>query len=566
MKKIALLIAALLTITLLSVGVFAEGEFETADGELISYSGTESVVSIPMDIKNIKVGAFDESAGITCIVFNSFSCTFETGAIPAGVTVKAPESSDAHLAALRDGLPFSALDGSVSLTIKYQFTSGTEAYPTFTEDVFTGDSYSYTVPAIDGFVPNIEKVEGVAGDSDITVTVIYRSTVGDGWVIKDGRAMYVSGGSYLVDTTEEINGIAYNFDENGHLIIASGFINTDTASYYFYNSVAVTGYRVIGKSIYYFNDDGSMVKGTTFDGHEFDIGGNIIANDSIVNIGADSYYLIANELYSGYRMVDGKILYFGTDYRMVKGSVLNGYTFDAEGAITSGISATDLEISGLSDVAYTGSAIEPEISVKFNGIMLTNGVHYKLYYSDNTTPGEAKLELRGLGPVSGSASYTFKIIGDEAYTLTIRYVNVMGAPIAESYTTLIEPGEEFDIPSPEVEGYKPDQESVSGTMGNSNITISVTYTKVAEESDSETSTDTGPVESTDVTTTVSEPEESEPAESEDPSDKESGYKYDYALLIKVFIIATLITGVIIVLILNWDVIKKALTKKNGKNK
>lgn len=567
MKRFLMIISVFLLLSVLSVAAFAEGDFEIVDGELIKYSGTDSVVSIPMDVKNIKAGAFDGSVGVSCIIFNSFSCEFETGAIPKGITVKAPESSDAHLAALRDGLSFSVLDGSVNITINYQYSSGATALPSITEELFTGDSYSYNVPAIDGYAPNIKKIEGIAGDNDITVTVIYRATASDGWLIKDGRAMYVSGGSYLVDTTEEIDGISYSFDENGYLMIGSGFLTTPSGSYYFSNGTAVTGYRIIGKSIYYFNADGTMVKGTTFDGHEFDIGGNLLASDSIVTVDGSSYYLIANELYSGYRMIDGSIMYFGSDYKMVKSSTVDGYTFDENGALTSGISANDLEVTGLSDSAYTGSAVEPIITVKFKGITLTRDVHYKLYYSDNTAPGEAKIELRGLGPVKGTADFTFKIIGDEAYTLTIRYVNVMGAPIAEAYTALIEPGEEYDIPSPEVEGYKPNEESVSGTMGNSNITISVTYTKVAESSETEDSSDTTVPETTDVITETTEPVESVPAESEENDDKKSGgYNYDYALFIKVIIISTVITALIIVIILNWDAIKKALTKKKGSKK
>lgn len=563
MKRIITILSAVLLITLLSVSVFAEGEFEITDSTLVKYSGSDSTVYIPMDVKNISAGAFDGTS-VSLVIFNSFSCGFETGAIPAGVTVKAPESSDAHIAALRDGLTFSVLDGSVNITINYQYVNGEIALPSFSEDIYSGDSYSYTVPSLDGFAPNVDRVEGIAGDSDITVTVIYSSTVPDGWSVENGRAMYTKNGLYLKDTTEEIDGMPYSFDENGYLMIGSGFLNTPSGSYYFSDGYAVTGFRVIGKSIYYFNADGTMVKGTSASGFDFDIGGNLIANDTIVTIGSDSYFMIANELYSGYRMIDGSIVYFGSDYKMVKNGSVDGLSFDASGALVSGIDVSELEISGLSDVAYTGDSIEPLLTVKFNGIILTRDVHYKLYYSDNTEPGTATIELSGTGPVSGTVSLSFKIIGDEAYTLTIRYVNVMGAPVAEAYTTLIEPGEEFDVPSPTVEGYEPDQESVSGTMGNSNITISVTYTKVAETSDTSDSTDDPTTDTT--VTEKTEPDESEPAETEETNDKsEGGYNYDYSLFVKVLIIATVIAGGAIVLILNWDAIKKALSKKkNGK--
>jgi len=562
MKKILTALSVLLLVCALAFSVSAESQFEIAGSELCGYTGTDSVVYIPTEVTNIKAGAFDSATELKTVIFNSFSCTFDTGAIPAGVTVKAPESSDAHLAALRDGLSFMVLDGSIDITVNYVYASGDVALPSFTEELYSGDSYSYDVPVIEGYTPNINKIEGIAGDNDITVTVIYRSSLNDGWVIKDGRAKYVYNGSYLADTTHEIDGLAYNFDENGYLMIAAGFLNTPAGSYYFSNNVTVTGYHVIGKSIYYFNEDGTMLKGDTLGGNEFDIGGNLMGSDVIVTVGSESYYLVANELISGYRLVNGNILYFGEDYRMVKNATVDGISFDGEGHIVSGINAADLDVSGLSDSAYTGSPIEPLVTVKFKGITLTRGVHYTLSYLNNTQPGEATLEVNGIGPVSGTASYGFKIIGDEAYTLTIRYVNVMGAPIAEAYTTLLEPGEKFDVPSPEVDGYKPDQENVTGTMSQSNITISVTYTKVAETSENEDTTADTSVPSTEST----EPQESDPSETEDTNDKTGGYTYDYALFIKVLIIATVIAGGSIVAILNWEDIKKVIEKQKAKIK
>ena len=587
MRKIIAFITVFLTLSLLSLSVLAEGDFEIIDGELIKYSGSDSVVSVPSDVQNIKAGAFDGTPGVTCVIFNSLSCSFEQGALPAGALVKAPESSNAHLAALEYGLAFKALDGSVSITINYLYTSGETAYPTFTAEIFTGDSYSYPVPAIEGYAPNIKTVQGVAGDVDITVTVIYSLNEADGWVIKNGHAMYVSGGSYVVDTTVEIGGVPYSFDKSGNLIIASGFLNTPGGTYYFSNNVAVTGYRIIGKSIYLFNDDGTMVKSTSLGGYRFGADGKLQGSDVLVTMDGDVYFLVSNELFSGYKMINGSIMYFGADYKQAKSTTVNGYTFDASGSLSSGISADELEISAPSDAAYTGEALEPAVTVKFKGITLTKGVHYSLIYSDNTAPGEAKVIISGMGCVSGNTSRTFNIIGTVSYTLTIRYISVTGDIIADSYTALLEPGEKYEIPSPVIEGYEPDQESVSGTMANSNITVIVTYKQLEESSESDEPFPIDPTESTDEVSEPVDPDESNTesditesdesdsstessdginsnADSNNKDADRSGYKYDYALFIKVFIIATLIAGAAIVLILNWDRIKKALEKKNIK--
>ena len=565
MRKIIAFITVLLTLSLLSLSVLAKGDFEIVDGELIKYSGSDSVVSIPLDVQNIKAGAFDGTTGVTCVIFNSLSCSFEQGALPAGVLVKAPESSNAHLAALEYGLAFNVLDGSVNITINYLYTNGETAYPTFTAEILTGDSYSYPVPAIEGYAPNIKTVEGVAGDVDITVTVIYSLNEADGWVIKNGHAMYVLNGSYVVDTTVEIDGMPYSFDKSGNLIIASGFLNTPGGTYYFSNNVAVIGYHIIGKSIYCFNDDGTMVKGTSRGGYRFGDDGKLQGNDVLITMDGNVYFLVSNELFSGYKMINGSIMYFGSDYKQAKSTAVDGYTFDASGALISGISADELEISGPSDAVYTGDALEPSVTVKFKGISLKNGVHYSLTYSDNTAPGEANVIISGMGCVSGSTSRTFKIIGNEAYTLTIRYINVIGSPIADAYVTLVEPGEEFNIPSPEIEGYEPDQATVTGIMGSSSATIIVTYRQIEETGESDETTAPEPAESSEASSSVTESDESFADETtSDSSTIDSGYKYDYALFIKVFVIATLIAGVSIVLILNWDRIKKALEKKNIK--
>ncbi len=565
MKKIFAALAVLLTLLVLSVSAFADDGFTvTADGTLTKYSGTAAEVVIPKNINNVAAGAFDGVSGVKYVVFESSRCTFDAGALPADVTVIAPESSDAFFSAESAGLSFRALDGFTPITVNYKYSTGESALPSYTGRVETGKPYRIAVEQIDGYSSNVSYVTGYAGYSDITVSVVYTASRADGWSMDGGRAKYVKDGQYLVNTTESIDGTPYTFDSNGYLVMAGGFLNTGSDSYYLENGVAVTGYRVIGKSVYCFKADGTMVRGTSYDGHEFDIGGNLIASDTLVTVGSDKYYLIANELFSGYRSIDGSIMYFGSDYRLVRNTSANGYTFGSDGALTSGIKASELEISGLTDVAYTGEAHEPSLTVKFKGITLTLGVHYKLTYSDNTAPGEAKIELRGLGPVSGSTSLSFKILGEDAYTLTVRYINVMGAPVAESYTALLEPGEEFSIESPTVEGYKPDQETVSGIMGNSDMTFSVTYTKDSSQSESSSDTTDETTSSRDTSsaqTTLDEPEESTSSSSPVAS---QGYKYDYVLFIKVLVISTVIAGIAIVIILNWDVIKKTVAKKFGK--
>lgn len=556
MKKALTALAVLVMVLVLSVTALADGEFSVSpNGVLTKYSGNASEVEIPSDVTSVAQGAFDTSSDIKCVVFTSSLCSFEPGALPDGVTVVAPESSQAYFSAEASGLAFRALDGFTPITVMYKFADGTTALPSYTGRVETGKVYRLSVESLEGYAPNVSYVSGIAGYSEITVSVIYTPSVADGWSVSGGRARYAENGSYLAGVTREIGGTPYTFGADGYLVMANGFLDIGSGVYYFSDSVAATGYRVIGRSIYCFRPDGTMVRGAVYDGYEFDIGGNLIANDTVVTVGSDKYYLVANELVSGFRSIGGSIKYFGNDYKMLRSTTSGSYSFDSDGTLISGISVSELEISGLSDAAFTGEPVEPSITVKFYDIVLVRDTHYTLTYFDNTAPGEAHIELRGIGPLSGSTTLAFKILGEEAYTLTIKYVNVMGASVAETYTALLEPGESFDIPSPSVDGYKPSQKSVSGIMSSSDMTFSVTYTRDTESSSSTTDTDDAPSSSS---SGIAE----EPAESTSQSgSNKSGYAYDYALFFKVLVISTVVAGVAIVIILNWDTIKKTVAKK-----
>ena len=134
---------------------------------------------------------------------------------------------------------------------------------------------------------------------------------------------------------------------------------------------------------------------------------------------------------------------------------------------------------------------------------------------------------------------------EEAHTLMIKYVNSLGVSLYPSYTTQVEPGEKYSVNSPAVDGFRPDKKIVSGTMPSEDLTITVTYSKAAEGDD------------TDGTVKV------ETRVVEVPGEKKSDPPYDYGLLIKVFIISTVIVGTAILLIINWDMIKTHFAKKKS---
>ena len=70
-------------------------------------------------------------------------------------------------------------------------------------------------------------------------------------------------------------------------------------------------------------------------------------------------------------------------------------------------------VDGLSisipDMKYTGSALEPEVTVKHGTTTLEEGTDYTLSYSNNVNAGQAKVTVTGLGYYSGTRTEYFTI-------------------------------------------------------------------------------------------------------------------------------------------------------------
>ena len=63
-----------------------------------------------------------------------------------------------------------------------------------------------------------------------------------------------------------------------------------------------------------------------------------------------------------------------------------------------------------------------------------------------------------------------------ARVLTVIYQYIAGNTAAETTIQNLLSGETYSVTSPAISGYRPDIEVVSGTMGEENITVTVTYT------------------------------------------------------------------------------------------
>ena len=78
---------------------------------------------------------------------------------------------------------------------------------------------------------------------------------------------------------------------------------------------------------------------------------------------------------------------------------------------------------------YTGSEIEPAVTVKYNKATLTEGVDYEISYENNISVGTATIIITGLGEYTGIKKTTFKISG-----IPMKKVKVNGLFTTAEYT------------------------------------------------------------------------------------------------------------------------------------
>ncbi len=490
MKKLLVAASAVIAIFVLSLTCFAaSADFMVSGGVLTSYTGDDAAVVIPDDVTKIASDAFSDCDGITSITIKSRTCQVESGAFPDGVEIKAYKNSPAHSEAVASGNEFTEITPKeITLTINYISIDGSVLAEPYVATLVEGDSYNVPHPTIENYTTNVAPISGTAGSEDITVTVIYMSDVPDGWHIVDTKVKYSQANAYITSTTKVIDGVSYTFDADGNLVAENGFFKLGGNIYYLENNTVSTGYKIIDGSIYYFTDSGVMLSNRMYDRKLFDADGKVVGHYTYVNVGASTYWLIDNKVTEGFVLYGNNIWFFDSDYTKVKNKTVNGYTFDRNGNLTSGIKVSSLVITPPSDLPYTGYAHTPDLEVYFGDILLAKDVHYTLSYENNTEVGTATVTLTGIGSVSGSVSFDFEIIGEKSYSITINYVDENGTELAASYKADLLDGSTYSVSSPKIKGYTADIEKVVGTINKKDVEVTVKYTSDTVESTTETET------------------------------------------------------------------------------
>ncbi len=161
---------------------------------------------------------------------------------------------------------------------------------------------------------------------------------------------------------------------------------------------------------------------------------------------------------------DGKTLIEGEDYEVsylkninagtatVKISYIGSYAGSATKTFKiigkDGTSASS--ITNLSDVVYTGEAIEPSLKITNNGTQLEEGKDYTLDYKDNINVGKASVIVKYTGGYTGEEIVNFNIKPMNASKATIAVINeqpyAFGRPVMpDALVSLTENGKTINF-------------------------------------------------------------------------------------------------------------------------
>ena len=145
----------------------------------------------------------------------------------------------------------------------------------------------------------------------------------------------------------------------------------------------------------------SDIAAVTYNGNDQQPGMTLKFNGTTLKSGTD--YTLAYE--DNKNAGTGKVI--ATGIGNFTGSVTGTFTINQR-------AISNASVSSIADVTYTGSAIEPVVTVTDGSRSLKKGTDYKVSYSDNTNAGTATVKIEGIGNYTGSKTATFKIVATSA--------------------------------------------------------------------------------------------------------------------------------------------------------
>ena len=315
-------------------------------------------------------------------------------------------------------------------------------------DNYLAQSASYTVTVQPKAVTDASLQFGSVEDQIYTGSVLTPSVL-----VMDGGHLLVAGRDYTVSATQSAIGTA-----SLTLTGIGNYTGTKTVSYRIVANTAAIRIANLSNAVY----DGSAKRPApfvTYDGATLKSGINyVVSYENNVNAGIATVTVkgigtyagcsaianfaivsksmtqgvtatVSDVIYNGSALEPvvtvtdaGKVLVRGTDYTLVYSDNVNaglaGVTvigmgnYDGSLALTFTIHPKELDaanVATVSDVAYTGEPVMPDITVTDGEKTLTRGVDFTVTYTDNAVVGTATAHVTFIGNYAGCADVTFAV-------------------------------------------------------------------------------------------------------------------------------------------------------------
>ena len=160
---------------------------------------------------------------------------------------------------------------------------------------------------------------------------------------------------------------------------------------------------------------------------DFEITDGVVSGDTVSISSVEAYYDSASV---------GTNKTVTVEFTLGQSNARNTYTvrdMKLTGEITAkNIRDNDVTVDTIPNQSYTGSAIEPTVTVRQNNRTLTLNTDYTVSYSNNTKAGTATVTIKGTGNYTGSRTVNFTIT-DGTTARTVRITLISGHEPKKTY-------------------------------------------------------------------------------------------------------------------------------------
>ena len=223
-------------------------------------------------------------------------------------------------------------------------------------------------------------------------------------------------------------------DGDGQILTFTGgsFINQQ-AFFRFMLTDSETGNRLHIRQLEISTDANKLVQTKALGGDA--VYGNLVvtATQEDNEYPADMFVAVRTENESAdtwhFKAYVGEDIYYGPTDRALTYEPTNGRLANIVRTMTKTTAASTLTVDAITDQTFTGSAIEPVVTVRDGEDVLTLGTDYSVAYTGNVNVGEATATITGLADAGATAAT--KYLGTKSTTFNI----VQATPVIDMTST-----------------------------------------------------------------------------------------------------------------------------------